>query len=1079
MKRQANTLAAILKDWDSLNEIIQTYKSGVGSAANESEKSLQSVQGQLNNLRTTGTQIVQDLINGDDMRSLLKFGNSALELIHNITKELGLMGTAIAGLGVAKTVKGVGDLLSVANVVPSIKGLNGVEDAQKIANIISGLSGAQQKAALSSANFSKEVASSILEINGLSASSMTASLSIESLRVSLAGMAKAALPALKVLGTAGLYIGGAVLGAYGAVKIVQFGLEKLAESQGLQKLERKSDEQIEKEEKEHEEQIQRIREESEHRKQSLEVLQKVQSEYETLGNKSQLTAEETSKLSELQEQLTSTYGKLANGIDLVNGKYDEQVSKLKDLNKQELERQRQQQLQLYRDTKSQNTHSGAWQIYQANGGYVPNQGIIDAFTKYGMGIHSYIDGVGKKEERYFYLDPHLSRDEEIEALRKSLTAIENDYTEAERLRNEAVNTVYNLIGQTLDTLVSEDTAIGEEARKAATAIIETFATSDGIDYQSVAEDTYKPYHDALIKQYASDDHTLQKAIEEELSKRFEWLQEETETIVPEFSFSSWFEANDIDEVEKQINKLKDIVKSVYDGNDLSGEQRALLSDLGLDGMIDDADKLADSVDKLTHEQLNDLSAELLELLKNAKSLDEHNAILGAMQYIDSLSQSTSKVKDIYKEQTEELKKQIKTTQVNINNAKRRKEAEEQVLESLKKQKEVLENQIDQYEKAAQAVQDYIDDQIDSLNKQKSAIEETYNKQIEALQDEADERERLNDLREKELALENAKNSKVRTYSAGGFAIVQDNSAIKQAQADYDKALNDSRIAQLEKERDEAIKPIEEQIKVLEDYKDAWSEALHHYERVQNEMYAQTIFGSNWREAALSADANMVNSFVGVYDGLQNQLHNIVEPQIEQKERDIEAIDRQIESYEELKTNQQAYLDFFKNYSKDFSKAVGEQKKALEEFLNLVKQGKDQSGIFRAFDKVMQYFDTDHMPQFANGGTANFTGTAMLHGTANRAELILNNADAKKLYEVIHGSTTPQLTKSVIGNIFDTVKNQGMEDISSANTNNNNSNNYYTWTVTGNNIRADSYTEFKENMDRFVRQSQMDLDVGKR
>lgn len=34
-KRQANTLAAILKDWDSLNGIIQTYESGVGSAANE------------------------------------------------------------------------------------------------------------------------------------------------------------------------------------------------------------------------------------------------------------------------------------------------------------------------------------------------------------------------------------------------------------------------------------------------------------------------------------------------------------------------------------------------------------------------------------------------------------------------------------------------------------------------------------------------------------------------------------------------------------------------------------------------------------------------------------------------------------------------------------------------------------------------------------------------------------------------------------------------------------------------------------------------------------------------------------
>lgn len=45
------------------------------------------------------------------------------------------------------------------------------------------------------------------------------------------------------------------------------------------------------------------------------------------------------KLFEIQNKLVDTYGAEANGLDLVNGKYDDQIAKLKDLNKQKLEDQ--------------------------------------------------------------------------------------------------------------------------------------------------------------------------------------------------------------------------------------------------------------------------------------------------------------------------------------------------------------------------------------------------------------------------------------------------------------------------------------------------------------------------------------------------------------------------------------------------------------------------------------------------------------------------------------------------------------------------------------------------------------------
>lgn len=45
-----------------------------------------------------------------------------------------------------------------------------------------------------------------------------------------------------------------------------------------------------------------------------------------------------------------------------------------------------------------------------------------------------------------------------------------------------------------------------------------------------------------------------------------------------------------------------------------------------------------------------------------------------------------------------------------------------------------------------------------------------------------------------------------------------------------------------------------------------------------------------------------------------------------------------------------------------------------------------------------------VPRFANGGVNDSTGLAMLHGTKSRPELVLNNTDAAKLYNILHDSS---------------------------------------------------------------------------
>lgn len=58
--------------------------------------------------------------------------------------------------------------------------------------------------------------------------------------------------------------------------------------------------------------------------------------YEEFADKTSYTAEEKERLAEIQQQLVDTYHFEAEGIDLVNGKYDEEIAKLKELQKEKL-----------------------------------------------------------------------------------------------------------------------------------------------------------------------------------------------------------------------------------------------------------------------------------------------------------------------------------------------------------------------------------------------------------------------------------------------------------------------------------------------------------------------------------------------------------------------------------------------------------------------------------------------------------------------------------------------------------------------------------------------------------------------
>ncbi|MDE7383680.1 MAG: hypothetical protein K2M99_07345, partial [Treponemataceae bacterium] len=296
------------------------------------------------------------------------------------------------------------------------------------------------------------------------------------------------------------------------------------------------------------------------------------------------------------------------------------------------------------------------------------------------------------------------------------------------------------------------------------------------------------------------------------------------------------------------------------------------------------------------------------------------------------------------DKTEMLNEQIKKMQDTADNyAKAMTSKIDSVIDShesekdvLEKEKEVLNEQLDMLEEQQKAIADIIDDyksvvdivgdvtdkEIDLLKKQQEAEENSVQAKIDALKEAREQQEEENALTEKQLALqeklhdlEKARQTKVRTYSSErGWhfdvdkeAVANAQTAVDDAQADYDKAVDDKayndQLSALEKEKDLISENFEEQIKAYEDYYDEWKSILDEQTEAENEQIAQQILGAEWREKIKNKDTDVLNKFKSNFQGYNTQLNNLINTEIanlklsiKAKEDEIKAKEKQIQSW---------------------------------------------------------------------------------------------------------------------------------------------------------------------------------------
>ena len=123
-KLRATQLDALLRNWDMYEKMLGEYANGGGSMAVEAEKSANNLEGSLNSLGNTWTDLISSFAQSGTLIGAVQELNSALSVLKNILAPIG---------GLLNNVLTVGDgyVPKVALISASIKGLSKLNLAKK------------------------------------------------------------------------------------------------------------------------------------------------------------------------------------------------------------------------------------------------------------------------------------------------------------------------------------------------------------------------------------------------------------------------------------------------------------------------------------------------------------------------------------------------------------------------------------------------------------------------------------------------------------------------------------------------------------------------------------------------------------------------------------------------------------------------------------------------------------------------------------------------------------------------------------------------------------------------------------
>lgn len=1037
-KFRGNQLIALLQNWDTYEKMLSEFNSdeAMGSALEEAKKSANNWAGSLNKVKNSWAELVNQIANSENMKSML---NSINEIIKSLTDSAATGGLKVLSDAVVGLLKSVSSLTQAFGALPvamtgiaAVMGLKGyglfpkegissfissldeaktkfdainhafetrklyqtrgislsglsqddVNSLQKYVNLISAGTKSEDAFAESLADASEAAQEQRKGFDNLKASLdygiisqkqyAAATKDIAAAQKSATAASKALSIAMNTLINVGISIGINLL-----IKGVSALVDKMiVTEQELDEIRNKAGSTLSE-----------LKQNTEAFAEQAKNVSDLVSEYKAIVDTVGDTSEAKNELLRIQDSLIEAFGDEASELDLVNGKYDENIKKIREYSaEQQKEWERQNAAAISLAEKMANYNVG-WYEYSRSSGFKRPEGVNQAFLKGKSGddladslykikdVSEDIQEIFEQINGVDFIDGMISNDillsGTLEDAREQVGKLMDAYDDWENKDEgtmQKLNERYNYLTEKLaeidyylNNAPSTDNAITDFVNE----------TSKSFNQLSEQLGLTKVDADEMKEKWLATLDDMQKGSLKNISTMVSALQDLSE--------GKGIAANTFWQLIEFDNEgLLKGAKLVGDRFHVTQEQMILLKDKYVQSQLDSIEKTQREIEeqrKLYEEQIRTYR-ERIELMNRTGELvydpQKYRNLLSALKtaeanakafgdewernntLIQYLNQSLGNTVDIEKElqaQQKQLNKEltalnkelddyvkaheavidgiVKGLEGELHELEAQKDTLEDELDVLEKQKDALEEILDKYETANNYVQDILEKEIKSLEEQRDAIKDTYDERIKALKEENEEREDALDYAQKLANLENARNNKRRVYDeARGWRYESVKEDVVKAENDLKKYENSMAIKNLEKERDKEVEAWNDLIKQKKEYAELWKEALEESKKAEEESIAIEVFGADVREKIAAGDTQLLETFRVEYQRHNTALQNLTKTEIKLKKESIDAKNKEIDA-------KKAQIQTWKDYKTSLTTAVTDIKNANESYMTQI------------------------------------------------------------------------------------------------------------------------------------------------
>ena len=360
--RQQNRFRVLMENYDNAKKYMEVAANSAGTAKSKFSAYLDSIEAKVNSLQAAFESLVFNSSLTDMYGGILEGSTAVLEFLDN-TK---LLQGALSGLATAGAIEGIKALISgVHNSAEQMSNFSNAltllssgskvmgDDFQDLLLMTENLSKSQLKVVLSSEALSTEQRIAILTSQGMTTAQAETALSSIGLATA-EGVATASTVTLS----------SAVKGLWATLKAHPFIMIASAVSIGVMAFSSLNDAAA-KAAQAAEEQAQKSKEVADNAKDEIKSLTDLIDKYKELASADRTDNSNREAIKEVQDEITQLVGAQADNLDLVNGKLDEELDKLKNISAQRISDNISSYRTAYNDAKAETQsknafHEGFW-----------------------------------------------------------------------------------------------------------------------------------------------------------------------------------------------------------------------------------------------------------------------------------------------------------------------------------------------------------------------------------------------------------------------------------------------------------------------------------------------------------------------------------------------------------------------------------------------------------------------------------------------------------------------------------------------------------------------------------------------